>query len=224
MADQDPTNIPDFDGGNAVSTGQNFLGGSSTYASTPQGASGSEFKMVYTNVAKVRSDLERVNKTFKEFNDPYELKFVGTSFTINKKAVTSDSLDISDFFHPLLDFSEYQKQTFVIGTGTTINIDPSSFYMTLGVVSFVICKAEYLPESSPDDRVLFWDYLGNTRNIMGEIMILSGAVKENVSWYGWDLNPYSTVGQTGPVNVSQGGLSFTNPTGYSVRLTIITAN
>lgn len=224
MADQDPSNIPDFDGGSAISSGMNLLGGSSNYASNPQGPSGSTFLMNYTNVAKVKSDLERVNQTFKEYNDPYELKFVGTSFTINKKATTSDSLNVSDFFHPLLNFSEYQKQTFVIGSGNSVNLDPSSFYTTEGVVSFIICRAYYLPESSPDDRVLFWDYLGNTRNLMGDIMILSGAVKEGVSWYGWDINPFSTVGQTGSPNIAQGGLSFTNPTSNSVKLIIITAS
>lgn len=224
MADQDPSNIPDFDGGNAIPNGMNLLGGSSSYATNPQGPSGSNFLMNYTNVAKIKSDLERVNQTFKEYNDPYELRFIGTSFTVVKKAATADFLNVADFFHPLLDFSEYQKQTFVIGSGSTVNIDPSSFYTTEGVVSFIICRAYYLPESSSDDRVLFWDYLGNTRNIMGDVMILSGAVKEGVSWYGWDLNPFSTVGQTGSPNISQGGLSFTNPTGNSVKLIIITAS
>ena len=85
-------------------------------------------------------------------------------------------------------------------------------------------KYYYLPETPSESKILFWDYKGAERNIMGELMILTGAIKEGYNWKGWDVDPFSTYGHTGNANSALGGFIFTNPTDYSVKLTVITAN
>ena len=224
MADQDITSY-NFDGGSALTESGDFLTGSSAgYPLNPmEGASGG-FDTLYTNIALSRDTLPRVEATFREFNEKPELKFVKESFVVTQKADTLDYLDVAYFFHPLQNFSDFQKQTFTIGSLNSVNIDPGSFEGTLGEASMIIARAYYLPESNTDERVLFWDYKGSTRNLMGKIMILTGAIKKDLHWKGWDLDPFSTYGQTGPADISNGGLSFTNPTSKTVKLTIITAN
>ena len=87
-----------------------------------------------------------------------------------------------------------------------------------------MARAFYLPETPIDEKILFWDYKGSGRNLMGQFMVLTGAIKENSIWKGWDLDPFSTYGHTGPADSANGGFIFTNPTDRNVKLTIITAN
>ena len=68
----------------------------------------------------------------------------------------------------------------------------------------LIARAYYLPETPDDQKVLFWDYKANERNIMGEIMVLTGAVKNGAQWRGWDVDHFSTYGHTGNANRSDG--------------------
>ncbi len=225
MSDTENQNIDNFDGGSASSTGSiEFIGGSSEFATDPLGGATAGFDTLYTNMALIDGDLDRIKATFNRFNDPSEIRFIKESFTVTKQSQTLNKLDLIDFFHPLQDFSEYQKQSMVIGPRSSVNIDTGSFYGTTGEVSMFIAKANYLPETDENDRVLFWDYKANVRNIMGSIMILTGAVKDGSQWRGWDMDPFSTYGHTGNANSSQGGFIFTNPTDYSVNLTVIAAN
>lgn len=224
MADQDISSY-NFDGGSALSSGgDSIIGGSAGYPLNPmEGATGG-FDTLYTNIAITRDALPRIEATFREFNEKPEVRFIKESFVVTQKADTLDYLDVAYFFHPLQDFSDFQKQTFTIGPLNSVNIDPGSFESTLGEASMLIARAYYLPESNKDERVLFWDYKGSTRNIMGKFMVLTGAIKKDLHWKGWDLDPFSTYGHTGPANIGQGGFSFTNPTSKVVKLTIITAN
>jgi phage terminase large subunit-like protein len=59
---------------------------------------------------------------------------------------------------------------------------------------------------------------------MGQFMVLTGAVKNGLSWKGWNVDPFSTYDHNGPANITAGGFTFTNPTQWTVKLTIITAN
>lgn len=224
MAENNTSQVEDFDGGNSSFHGSDLSGGSSEYPLSPSGPTGSDFFTKYTNVANLREQLKQIDETFKRFNTKPVLNFINDSIVISRKAETLDFLSLSEFFHPLLDFSEYQKQTFVINPETTINIDSSSLQTTNGEVSMIVVKAQYLPEATDSDKVIFWDYKGSVRNPMGQIMVLSGAVKNGSSWYGWDMDPFSTYGHTGSADISTGGLSFTNPTGLNVKLTIIIAS
>ena len=88
----------------------------------------------------------------------------------------------------------------------------------------LIARAHYLPETTEDQKVLFWDYKANERNIMGEIMVLTGAIKNGSQCKGWDVDPFSTYGHTGNDNSYNGGFIFTNPTDYNVKLIVIAAN
>ena len=224
MADQDIASY-NFDGGSAFSDGGNQIaGGSAGYPLNPMAGTTGGFDTLYTNLAINRDSLLRIEATFREFNEKPELRFVKESLVVTQQADTLDYLDIASFFHPLQDFSDFQKQTFTIGPLNSVNIDPGSFEGTLGEASMIVARAYYLPESKADERILFWDYKGNSRNIMGKFMVLTGAIKKDLHWKGWDLDPFSTYGHTGPANIGNGGLSFSNPTSKTVKLTIITAN
>lgn len=224
MADSETLNNDNFEGGNSLQTGQtSIIGGDSTFAIVPAGATAG-FDIIYQNIAKTIPELEIIEATFQRFNDPNEVEFIKESFEVVYQDKTLDKLDVVDFFHPLQSFSNYQKQTFVISPRASANLDPSSFTSTNGEVSMIIAKAEYLPGTPIEKKVIFWDYKGNQRNVMGEIMILTGAIKEDASWRGWDVDPFSTYGHTGPANSANGGFIFTNPTDSEVQLTVITAN
>jgi hypothetical protein len=224
VAEQDISSY-NFDGGSALTdAGDQIAGGSAGYPLNPMSGTTGGFDTVYTNIAINRDTLARVEATFREFNEKPELRFIKESLVVTQKAATLDYLDVASFFHPLQDFSDFQKQTFTIGPLNSVNIDSGSFEGTLGEASMVIARAYYLPESAVDERILFWDYKGNSRNIMGKFMVLTGAIKKDLHWKGWDLDPFSTYGHTGPADIGNGGLSFTNPTSRTVKLTIITAN
>jgi hypothetical protein len=188
----------------------NYDGGGSTggtYTQTVQGGSTSApvftpgactFTARYTNVARTREALPLIDWTFKYKNQPAFFKYFKSSFNVCLQSNVMDTLSLASFFHPFLSFSSYQKQTFVIA---------------------------YLPTQKGAARVLFWDYDGNTRYPMGEIMVLTGAVKEDQNWKGWNISSFSNIGHTGPVsNPSLGGITFTNPTESPVKLVVITAN
>jgi hypothetical protein len=214
----------------------NYDGGSSsggTYNQTVQGGSNNPvftpgvctFTVRYSNVALTREQLPVIDWTFKYKNQPAVFRYFKSSFNVCLQSNVMDTLNLTSFFHPFLSFSSYQKQTFVIDPDTTIDIDTSNFAQTLNEVSFILARAYYLPTQQGSARVLFWDYGGVRRYPMGEIMVLTGAVKEGSNWRGWDISPFANYGHTGPVsNPSLGGISFTNPTTSPVKLVVITAN
>lgn len=222
-------NPGDFDGGNSNPTGEivNFPGGSSQYQlsgfPSATGAT-SLFVTEYTNLAKIRPDIERIAATFKRFNDPTKIQFVRESFEVTSHIETLDFLNLASFFHPLQSFSDFQKQTFVIGTESSINLDPGPFDATNGEISLLMARAYYLPETSPAEQILFWDYKTTNRNVMGQFLVLTGAVKNGYNWYGWDINPYNSWTQTPPSNGASGGFTFTNPTPYAVKLSVLIAS
>lgn len=217
--------ILNIDGGNSQEQGSEVLGGNSSYPLNPQssGSTGGFFTN-YTNVALSKNDLKRVNATFRRFNDQPRVKFIKEYYSVIRKEETMDKISLSEFFHPLQSFSEYQKQTVVIDPLTSINLDPSSFYSTEGEVSLIVVKAEYLPEAENNEKMIFWDYGNTPRKIMGSIMILSGAVKNGSVWHGWDIDPFSDYTHSTPADINEGGITFTNPTQKTVKLTILTAN
>lgn len=221
MSENNTYQAENFDGGNVGNGGNEIFGGSSSYPLSPVGPTGNEFFTKYTNVAKNLKQLDVVDATFKRFNTPPVLSFSGDSILINRKTENLETFNISEFFHPILNFSEYQRQTFVINPRTTINIDNSSFESTNGEVSMIAVRAYYLPETYEGDRVIFWDYKGSERYPLKNFMILTGAVKDGQSWNGWDVNPFSNYGNTGPAQISNGGFNFTNPTNFNVKLSII---
>ena len=209
MADSEILNTDNFDGGSSLQTGETLVvGGSAGFAITPTGSTAG-FKIEYLNIAKQLDELEIIEATFNRFNDPNEIEFIKESFDVVYQDKTLDTLNVVDFFHPLQSFS---------------NLDPSSFTSTNGEVSMLIARANYLPGTPREEKVIFWDYRGSQRNIMGEIMVLTGAIKEDLPWKGWDVDPFSTYGHTGPANSANGGFIFTNPTNSEVQLTVITAN
>lgn len=225
MADQDSISY-NFDGGSASATSDTAFvaGGSAGFALSPSQGATAAFVTEYINVALTKDQLPRIDATFRDFNDQPELRFIKESFRVVQKADTLDTVNVADFFHPLQNFSDFQKQTFTIDPRSSANLDPSSFDSTLGEVSFIIARAYYLPEAGVDERIIFWDYKNTGRNTMGQFMILTGAVKNGLNWKGWDVDPFSTYGHTGPANIASGGFTFTNPTRWAIKLTIITAN
>jgi hypothetical protein len=224
MANQED-DILNLDGGSSVNGSNQVLGGDSSYPLSPQSAgSTAGFFTNYTNVALTERDLRRVNATFRRFNDKPKTKFIKDYYAVIRKEETMDRVSLAEFFHPLQSFSEYQKQTFVIDPLTSVNLDPSSFALTEGEVSFIVAKAEYLPEADANEKILFWDYANTPRKVMGSIMILSGAVKNGSIWRGWDVDPFSTYNHTTPPDINDGGITFTNPTYKTVKLIVLIAN
>jgi hypothetical protein len=221
----DNDEILNIDGGNSLNPGSEVFGGNSEYPLSPQesGSTGGFFTN-YTNVALISRDLRRINATFRRFNDKPKVKFIKEYYSVVRKEETMDKISLSEFFHPLQSFSEYQKQTIVLDPLTSINLDPSSFYSTEGEVSLIVVKAEYLPEAESNEKMIFWDYGNTPRKIMGSIMILSGSIKNGSIWHGWDIDPFSDYNHTTPPDINEGGISFTNPTQKTVKLTILIAN
>jgi hypothetical protein len=221
--------INNYDGGSSAFPGGNEIsGGGAGFPISPNqeptnGATGS-FKTEYRNIALDTSQFKQIEATFQRFNDPVGIKFIKESFDVVYQSQVLDFIDVAEFFHPLQSFSNYQKQTIIINPTTSFNLDPGSFIDTNGEISMLIARAEYLPEAKHDDRVLFWDYLGSQRNLMGDFMVLTGAIKEGVNWKGWDIDPFSTYNHSDLPNSANGGFIFTNPTELVVKLTIITAN
>lgn len=221
------TSIYDFDGGASGASNSSFTadiqGSNVNPVFTPGTCS---FYVKYTNVAKTRDQISLINWTFKYQNDPYKMRFFKSGFNVYKQSQVQDSIDLSSFFHPLLSFSNYQRQTFNLAPQTTVTIDSGGYTETGNQASFIFARAYYLPESPIEKRFLFWDYGGNERYPMGEIMSLSGAVKQSTAeWRGWNMSPFTYYGHTGPIyNPAEGGISFTNPTSSVVRLVVITSN
>jgi len=217
--------ILNIDGGSSSNDGSEILGGNSEFplSSQNQGGTGG-FLTNYTNVAKVKNDLKRINATFTRFNDSPKVKFIKEYYSVVKKDETMDKVSLAEFFHPIQSFSEYQKQTIVMDPLSTINLDPSSFFSTEGEVSLLVVKAEYLPDAEDNEKMVFWDYANTPRKIMGSIMILSGAIKNGSVWHGWNIDPFNTYDHTDQPDINNGGISFTNPTAKSVKLTVLTTN
>jgi hypothetical protein len=182
-----------------------------------------DFKTDYTLIANTPGSMRRVNLTFTNYNDPKEVRLFNTSLNVTYHAATEEKLDLSEYFHPLQSFSGYQRQTFVIAPDTSINLDPGDFDTTLGEVSLLLAKAEYYADATDDQRLLYWHYNGIRRYVMGDMMMLTGQVKEDASWKGWEVRA-DVENQVGYTGAATGGFVFSNPTEYSVKLTILTAN
>lgn len=217
-------NLEIFGGGSSAGgTGDGSLFGVGTsVAGLPTGQTG-DFDTKYTLIANTPGSMRRVNLTFSNYNDPKEVRIFNSSLNVTYQANTEEKLDLAEFFYPLQSFSGYQRQTFVIPPDTSINLDPGDFDTTLGEVGLLLAKAEYYADATEDQRLLYWHYNGIRRYIMGSMMMLTGQVKEGSSWKGWEVRPNieSQVGYTG---AATGGFVFSNPTEYSVKLTILTAS
>jgi hypothetical protein len=210
-----------YDGGNA-SNAQTLLVVADGDASPilPPGGS-ADFLVDYAIIAINKTALRRVNLTFANFNDPHNVRFYNTALNVAWQKETEETLNLVDFFHPLQSFSNYQKQTFNIAALSSINFDIGNFDTTFGEVSLLMAQAEYLPHLTDiEDNILYWNYKNSPRYTMGQFMTLTGAVKTTSSWFGWNVDPSLEPGYTG----IEPGFVFTNPTNYTVRITILTAN
>jgi hypothetical protein len=181
------------------------------------------FETQYTLIANDEGSMRRVNLTFSNYNDPHQVRLFQSSLNVTYHASIDETLDLSEFFHPLQSFSGYQKQTFVIAPDTSINLDPGEFDTTLGEVSLLLAKAEYYADATDDQRLLYWHYNSGRRYIMSEMMMLTGQVKPDASWKGWQTLP-NIDEQVGYTGAATGGFVFSNSTEYSVKLTILTAS
>jgi hypothetical protein len=209
-----------YDGGNAGNGSLLYLSDGDSTSVLPPGGS-AEFKVDYAIIARNLTALRRVNLTFSDFNDPHNVRFYNTSLNVSWQKYTEQSLDLVDFFHPLQNFSNYQKQTFNLAPLSSINFDIGNFDETYGEVSLLVAQAEFLPHLSVDPyEILYWNYKNSPRYAMGQFMVLSGAVKTTSNWYGWQVDPSLEPDYDGITP----GFVFTNPTDYTVRLSILTAN
>lgn len=209
-----------YDGGSSMDSSAIVISGSnSDYVMTPGGSS--DFKIDYTLIAKDKSGLRSLGLTLRDYNDPREVRFYNTAINVAWQDVTEESVDLRYFFHPLQEFSSYLTQTFSIAPLTSFNLDYGSFELTNGEVSLLMTQAEYMPQATDDERILYWNYKGSPRYVMGDFMTLSGAVKEGTIWRGWEIDPFVE-----PLNafVNQGGIVFTNPSNYTVKIKTLIAN
>ncbi len=181
------------------------------------------FSTEYTLIANTPGSLRRVNLTFSNYNDPHEVRLFQSSLNVTYQASVDEKLDLAEFFHPLQSFSGYQRQTFVISPDTSINLDPGEYDTTFGEVSLLLAKADYYADAEEDQRLLYWHYNSGRRYIMSEMMMLTGQVKPEASWKGWQTLP-DIDEQVGFTGAATGGFVFSNPTEYPVKLTILTAS
>jgi hypothetical protein len=181
------------------------------------------FGINYTLIAQNQIGLDRVNLTFSDFNDPHQVRFYNTALNVAWQAETDIKMDLADFFYPIQSFSGYQKQTMIISPYTSILLDQGDFDTTLGEVGLLMAQAEYNVNTIPQQQILYWQYDGGPRYIMGPLLMLSGQVKNGQSWKGWQTSndPSYEIGYTG---AATGGFIFSNPTEYSIKLTVLTAS
>lgn len=216
-----PTGGNNYDGGNAYNE-QTLLvvgDGNSTQILPPGGSA--EFLVDYAIIAVNKTALRRVNLTFSDFNDPHNVRFYNTSINVAWQKYTEETLNLVSFFHPIQSYTNYQKQTFNLAPLSSINFDVGNFDETFGEVSLLMAQAEYLPHLTETPyNVLYWNYKNSPRYEMKELMVLTGAVKTTSNWYGWQVDPSLEPDYDGLTP----GFIFTNPTNYTVRLTILTAN
>lgn len=209
-----------YDGGNAYNTSLLALADGNSTSVLPPDAS-AEFKVDYAIIAVSKTALRRVNLTFANFNDPHNVRFYNTAINVAWQKYTEETLNLVSFFHPIQSFSNYQKQTFNLAPLSSINFDIGNFDETYGEVSLLMAQAEYLPHLVEDPyNILYWNYKNSPRYAMGQFMTLSGAVKTSSNWKGWQVDPSLEPEYDGITP----GFVFTNPTDYTVRLTILTAN
>lgn len=211
-----------YDGGNS-SNDQTIMmvsDGDSTSVLPPGGSA--EFVVDYAIIAVNKTALRRVNLTFANFNDPHNVRFYNTAVNVTWQKYTEETLNLVSFFHPIQSFSNYQKQTFNLAARSSINFDVGNFDETFGEVSLLMAQAEYLPHLTADPfNVVYWNYKNSPRYAMGQFMVLTGAVKTNgAPWQGWQVDPSVDPDYDGITP----GFVFTNPTDYTVRLSILTAN
>jgi hypothetical protein len=213
----------DFYGGNSTypTTGSNVFGDGSSAVGTTSGHYDG-WNTQYTLLATTPGALRRVGLTFADFNDPREVKFFTASMNVIWQAETEIKLSLTDFFHPLQSFSSYQSQTFVIAPYTSVYMDPGDFEQTLGEVSLLVAKADYYADATEEQNFLYWQYGGDERYVMNEFMVLTGAVKNGSFWKGWSTEQYPT--EIGFEDGVTGGFTFSNPTEYKVKLTVLAAN
>jgi hypothetical protein len=210
-----------FDGGNSSNQSSLYLADSSTSGNVLPPGGSAEFLVNYAIIAPNKTALKRVNLTFADFNDPVNVRFYNTAINVAWQKYTEETLNLVSFFHPIQNFSNYQKQTFNIPARSSINFDIGNFDETFGEVSLMMVQAEYLPHLTEDPyNVIYWNYKNSPRYVMGEFMVLSGAVKTSSNWYGWQVDPSLEPGYDGTTP----GFIFTNPTEYTVRISILTAN
>ena len=210
-----------YDGGNAYNTSLLTLEDGNSTAVLPPGGATATFFVDYAIIAINKTALRRVNLTFADFNDPHNVRFYNTAINVSWQKYTEETLNLVSFFHPLQTFSNYQKQTFNIAPLSSINFDVGNFDETYGEVSLLMAQAEYLPHLVEDPyNVIYWNYKNSPRYAMGEFMVLTGAVKTTSNWYGWQVDPTLDPGYDGITP----GFVFTNPTNFTVRLSILTAN
>jgi hypothetical protein len=213
----------DIFGGSSTNESPQPLFGEGTAISGLDPGPSATFETRYTLIALNPSGLERVNLTFSDVNDPNNIRFYNTSMNVVWQDVTEQKLNLSDFFYPLQDFSGYQQQTFVISPNTSVNLDQGDFDTTLGEIGLLMARAQFNADAEPEQRLLYWQYGGDDRYIMADFMMLTGQVKNGFPWKGWQTsnNVSQEIGYTG---AATGGFIFSNPTEYSVKLTILTAS
>lgn len=217
-------NLEIFGGGSSAGgtgSGTPFGYGDSNSALTT-GQSG-PFDTRYTLIANTPGSLKRVNLTFSNYNDPHEVRIFQSSMNVTYQADIEEKLDLAEYFHPLQSFSGYQKQTFVISPDSSINLDPGDYDTTLGEVSLLLARAKYYADAEENQRLLYWHYNSGLRYVMSDMMMLTGQVKPDASWKGWQTLP-DIDDQVGYTGAATGGFVFSNPTEYPVKLTILTAS
>ena len=153
-----------FDGGSSENESVLYLADSSTSENVFIPGGTAEFKVDYAIIAPNPTALRRVNLTFADFNDPVNVRFYNTAVNVSWQKYTEETLNLVSFFHPIQNFSNYQKQTFNIPARSTINFDVGNFDETFGEVSLMMVQAEYLPHLTVDPyNVIYWNYKNSPR-------------------------------------------------------------
>lgn len=199
-----------------------LYGGDDEHGLVPGASASTDIR--YRNVATIREQIKIVGLTLQDYNDPREIRFYNTAFNIAYQAQTEEKVDVTNFFHPLQNFSSWQKQTVILSPLSSINLDPGDYENTKGEISFMLVKPVYSPEATLEEQVCFWNYKQSQRFLIGPLLVLSGAIKNGYNWKGWSVSPFPDELQTGSPDPTLGGFIFSNPTNKTVKLIILTAS
>jgi len=127
------------------------------------------------------------------------------------------------------------KKNITLNASSTYILTASEIGQAQGEVQMIVVKAKYQKNHPEEDRLVYWEYKGNTYPIHN-LMILTGRTQAETPWQGWDLGYYSNTPPS-PVfsphtyppiaspDLSFGGIMFSNPSNtYNTELEIFVFN
>jgi hypothetical protein len=154
------------------------------------------------------TDQRKIKNANCDLEKQKRIIFENTSLKVVMGSQTLYSMDLKSFFHPAtLNGGTFKKRVY-IAPGGEYDLYAGNIGNDFGDVSLIIIRVvRYDKKLSENEKVIFWQYLGNMFPIK-DLMFLTGKTLDTVKHHGWDLEPYAAVSTGSP---SFGSPSFGSP-------------